>query len=440
MKRRTVLQLMLASPGMAYLGCSDDAPPDACDPMDGVQPGAAVVVRKGASQMNADEIERFQRAWELLVADGVMDQLAIGHGDADNQRHHGAQINGDYTAVVNPPNYAHRFLCWHRAYLLDLELAMRSALVADYAERGLDCAVADTVFVPYFDGSGYPDWLREWMPTGTATGILTTHTDSTISPDNGHESNGLALGDTYEVVLRSYEGNSPTCSTAPPSARLISEALAIESFVDMSTALENLPGLLLDTPDPTRAGVIRAAAEDIVDGAGQNAATYGSFQLIAGVIEAGAWPTQEPTDRFQVMPALTALDRGRAFDEYGIQNWTDDQYNQVLEAVNTYIQRSPHAVLHFFSAGESPDPAEVGLYGSSAYFQDAGADPHFYMLHAELDRYFATWVASNSDVPPLQGEDRLFRTWSGATEWTVDQLMDQDNLPFVYDQLWSPDE
>lgn len=439
MKRRTVLQVMLASPAMAMLGCGDDTPDTGlCDLPDGRQPGDAVVVRKGASQMTPDEIERFQRAWELLVESGVLAQLAVGHTDLDGQRHHGAQILGDYTAVITTPTHAQRFLCWHRAYVLDLEQAMRAALVADYLERGLDCTIADTVFVPYFDGSSYPDWLSEWMPNGTPTGIISIHLDDRITPGNGHESNGLAVGDEYEVVMRSFEGTCPTCPTAPPSARLIEEALAHESFSTFSTALENLPGLIDDTPDPALADYVRTVAEDIVDKEGQNAMVYGSFQAIADIIETGAWASPDPTDRFVVVTAQTALDRGRGFDEYGIQNFTDEQYEGVLNAVNAYIQRSPHAVLHFFSAGESQDPAQNGLYGSSAYFQDAGADPHFYMLHCELDRYFATWLASNADMPPLEGEDRLFKTWGGAREWTLDELMDPDAVPFAYDSLWTP--
>ena len=59
------------------------------------------------------------------------------------------------------------------------------------------------------------------------------------------------------------------------------------------------------------------------------------------------------------------------------------------------------------------------------------------MLHCELDRYFANWIASNPDKPPLEGEDRLFKTWGGAREWTVDELMDPDAMPFAYDELWT---
>lgn len=434
MKRRTVLKVISGS--VALIGCRPGEEAGECGDALGFVPGEAPVVRKGASQMRADEIERFTQAWQLLVENGELDQLAIGHADIDNQRHHGTQIRGDYTGFVNPDNYAHRFLCWHRAYVTDLEQAMRKALVADYAARGLDCALADTVFVPYLDGEGYPQWVRDWMPTGTPTGVFVQHIDPTIDPDNGHESNGLELGDTYEVVVRAYHGQSHTCSTVPPSARVIQECLAHESFVDMSVALESTPGLIHDVPDPDLANTVRMVADTIVDKDGQNAMVFMSFLFIADIIETGGWP--DPEQKVFVMPAITALDRGRAFDEYGIQGWSDEQFFGVLEAVNAYVQRSPHAILHFYSAGESTEAGVRGLYGSSAYFQDAGADPHFYMLHCELDRYFETWLQSNSDTPPLEGEDRLFKTWPGAREWTVEQLMDASALPFVYDELWSP--
>ncbi len=430
MKRRRVLQLMSSAPMMG-LGCNGDST-ESC-----VEPGRAVVVRKGASQMTPEEIERFKDAWALLVANGELEKLALGHADLAGQRHHGAQIRADYSALILPQNYAHRFLCWHRAYVLDLEQAMRAALVADYAARGLDCSVADSVFVPYFDGPAYPDWFREWMPTGTPTGVRVVHTDETIDPQSGHESNGLEIGDTYEAVMRAYEGLSRTCPTAPPSARMIAEAIAHDSFVDMSSALEFVPGLISDTADPAGAQVIRDASEAIVDKEGANAMVYGSFQSIADVVEFGGWVTTDPQEKFGVIPALTALDRGRAYDEYGIQDLSDEQYDAALLVINAHIQRSPHAVLHFFSAGESRDENERGLYGSSAYFQDAGADPHFYMLHCELDRYFATWLETHSEQPPLEGDDRLFQTWEGATEWTLDELMDPSVLPFAYDRMWS---
>lgn len=388
--------------------------------------------------MTADEIERFQRAWEFLVESGVLSKLAVGHADIDRQRHHSAQILGDYTGVIQPQSYADRFLCWHRAYVMDLELAMRAALVADHRARGLDCAAADQVFVPYFDGSSYPDWLREWMPNGTRTGIVTRHADERITLDSGHESNGLAISDSYEVVARSFEGVSQTCPSAPPSARLISEALARDRFRDFSTAIDTLPGLINDTPSPSLAATVRSAAEDIVDKDGLHQDVYDSFQTAANVIENGGWLSDSPAERFGVMAAFGALDRGPGFSDRGIQNWTETQYGEVSSAVNAYLQRAPHGVLHFYTAGESREANEKGLYGNSAYFQEAGADPHFYMLHCELDRYFATWIANHTDRPPLEGDDRIFKTWEDADEWTVDELMDPDSLPFAYDELWSP--
>ncbi|MEM7158520.1 MAG: tyrosinase family protein [Myxococcota bacterium] len=430
MKRRRVLQLISCAP-IAGLSCNGD-PSDSC-----VEPGQAVVVRKGASQMTLDEIERFKQAWGLLVLNGELEQLAMGHADLDGQRHHGTQIRADYTAIVNPDNYAWRFLCWHRAYVLDLEQAMRAALVADYAARGLDCREADSVFVPYFDGAQYPDWLREWMPTGTPTGVSVPHIDETIDPDSGHESNGLAIGETYQAVMRAYEGQSWTCPTAPPSPRMIAAAIAHDGFDAMSRALESIPGLITEGPDPAGAAMVREGAEEVVDKEGANAMVYGSFLSIADIVEAGGWVTTDPMEVFGILPALTAIDRGRAYDEYGIQAWTEERFLAVVAVINAHIQRSPHAVLHFFSAGESREPGVRGLYGSSAYFQDAGADPHFYMLHCELDRYFATWLQTHSDQPPLEGEDRLFKTWGGATEWTLDELMDPASVPFAYDELWS---
>lgn len=443
MKRRTALRL-ISGASVAGLGCGNNSTgaPPSTDPCDGetsgeFPAGRASVVRKGASAMTPEEIERFKEAWALLVANGDLGKIAIGHSDLAAQRHHGVQIRADYTAQVNPPSYADRFLCWHRAYVLDLEQAMRAALVADYQARGLDCAVADRVFVPYLDGTEYPQWVRDWIPTGTKTGILVRHADDRITAGVGHESDGLALGELYEVIVRAYEGTAPTCPTLPPSSRLITEALAPDSFTEMSNKLEFMVGVINDTPDPALANVVRAAAEDIVDKEGQNSVTYESFQGIANVIEAGGWLTTAPDEKFGVVQGLTALDRGRGFTEYGIENWTDSQYDQVLGAVNAYIQRSPHGVLHFFSAGESKREGETGLYGSAAYVSDAGADPHFYMLHCELDRYFATWLASHTDMPQLTGDDRLFKTWDDGTEWTLEELMSPEAMPFEYDALWS---
>lgn len=40
-------------------------------------------------------------------------------------------------------------------------------------------------------------------------------------------------------------------------------------------------------------------------------------------------------------------------------------------------------------------------------------------------------------MPQLDGDDRLFQAWANARVWTVDELMDNQALPFEYDQLWS---
>lgn len=34
----------------------------------------------------------------------------------------------------------------------------------------------------------------------------------------------------------------------------------------------------------------------------------------------------------------------------------------------------------------------------------------------------STGLQTHTDQPPLEGEDRLFETWEGATEWTLDPL------------------
>jgi hypothetical protein len=79
------------------------------------------------------------------------------------------------------------------------------------------------------------------------------------------------------------------------------------------------------------------------------------------------------------------------------------------------------------------------------YFNELTVDPVFWMIHGEIDRYWYTWEKSNTDKPPLTGDDAVFNPllasegawYGGGKTYMLDELTAHDSLPYTYDALFT---
>jgi Common central domain of tyrosinase len=103
----------------------------------------------------------------------------------------------------------------------------------------------------------------------------------------------------------------------------------------------------------------------------------------------------------------------------------------------------PHITLHFWAGGLNPRNPNVR--GTVTYFNELAVDPVFWMLHGELDRIWYTWETTHTDVPQLEGADRVFqplrreegRWYGGGRTYTIDQLVDHQAMAYTYDRLYT---
>jgi tyrosinase len=103
------------------------------------------ITRKNAFTITTAEQDAFKNAVTAMVNDGTFGKFADIHKDMSHHMH---------TMVGDPQRVGTwRFLSWHRAYLIEMEQALR-------AKNG-------AVFIPYWkwEDGGVPSWLGSFKPT-----------------------------------------------------------------------------------------------------------------------------------------------------------------------------------------------------------------------------------------------------------------------------------
>jgi hypothetical protein len=117
----------------------------------------------------------------------------------------------------------------------------------------------------------------------------------------------------------------------------------------------------------------------------------------------------------------------------------DRELIAAVEAVFAVFRFPPHLVLHFWAGGLDPDNPDVR--GTVTYFNELTVDPVFWMLHAELDRYWYTWEQTHAGGPALQGADAVFQPltrreaarYRGGRAYQLAELVGPAHLPYRYD-------
>lgn len=423
--RRAFVRGMIAAASAAWLGlslgCGADTSGDAGD----ASPGAQAIVRKSASAMTSEEIDRFKRAYEYAVANGFFDVFNDEHYDHHRHRHHGAdlQATSPMTIMVMDETSGYRLLPWHRAFLLEAEQMLRAALRQRDQEEGMDPSEADLLFIPYWDAAhdqDLPHWVHGFEPKG-GTAIVPP------GLPEGHAGYGKAVGERYDIVFGRWPGKNLVFDTlqAPEDVERI---LAERTFADFYDALDVTPELRIENYPKARAALDvlevklpeSAAVQTLVDAFGgppsssqQGAETTNALFEIGWI---GAVEAQKAAPDTELVGAVK--------DVYGLFNFM------------------PHVRMHLWAGGL--DPANADVRGTVTYFNELTVDPVFWMLHGELDRTWYTWEKTHADEPPLEGDDRSFNPltasegawYGGGKTYTLDDLTAHDALPYAYDVLF----
>lgn len=365
-------------------------------------PGAGTAtrtVRKSAASMTAPEVELFKRAFTLLVENGTLDLFVAEHNDHERHRMH--EASPDVRALIPhfmPYPGGQRFLPWHRAFLLEMEKAMRAAVREVDGEEA-----ASRVFLPYWDAThedGMPAWVADFLPRGI-------HAAAPEGLPEGHPGYGT---ERYEVVVSRWPG-SILLAPSLPRPEHVGTLLQRPDYTRFTRSLEWAPGLVrtptapeaaeleravprLRLPDPERATLLRA-------------------------LRGGAEGEEE--ERMLLRALFRLADQGDGSAE--------------AAEVSRFFLVGPHSAIHLWAGGKSPDHPRVR--GTATYFHETVADPVFWLLHADVDRVWATWQTRHAGTPDLQGEDALFQPRGGGQTWTLEELLAFRSLPYQYDRLYT---
>lgn len=401
----------VAALAAAGAGCTDD-------------PSPPRVVRKSASALDAEEVDRFRRAFEHAAAAGYLDDFNDEHHDHHRNRNHGAdvQATSPMTVVQNDRTWGYRLLPWHRAFILEAEAMLRAALRERDLAEGRDPSEADLLSIPYWDATHdrqLPAWLDDLHVTG-ATAI--------VPPDlpPGHAGYGKPVGSRYDIVLARWPGQNQAFDELP-TADDIHRILGNPEFTGFYDALDATPELVL-----TRYAAARAA----LDALDRMLPDEPAVDTLIAALSQPPTSTPDAQSSVQTTNALFALGHREAVEARKPE--PDAALIQAVEDVYSLLKLPPHLRLHLWAGGL--DPVNASVRGTVTYFNELCADPVFWMLHAELDRIWYSWERVHTGAPPLEGDLAVFAPltadegarYGGGKERGLAELVDHDRLPYEY--------
>ena len=390
-------------------------------------PERPTVVRKSASEMSRAEIVRFRRAFSYAVRKGYLDVFSAEHFDRMRNRHHGVDVLSVAPPAVLPgeaPSWGQRLLPWHRAFLIEAEKMLRAALRERNRAEGRDPREAQRLFIPYWDAANdqrLPFWVRRFKPRG----------GTAIVPDGvprGHAAFGKPVGSRYRVRFGRWPGGNLVFDRLPRPDQ-ISRVLAQADFNGFLNALD----------------VVSEIVQPAIPAAKQGLATLqrkvpGNADLQTVI---AATDPAYPKDAASQLAAFNALlGVGSLATTEAARDNPDLELIGAVKAVYAVFRFPPHVVLHFWAGGLHPDNPDVR--GTVSYFNELAVDPAFWMLHAELDRYWYTWARSHDGVPSLQGGDAVFQPltrregawYGGGRSYQLGDLVRTRDLPYRYDAVF----
>jgi hypothetical protein len=364
------------------------------------------VARKSAAKMTSREIDLFKRGFDLLIKKRVMDELILAHSDMTQEQHEVAPNVLLLTFHLMPYPGGERFLAWHRAFLLEFELALRRAIYEEYGSGPLN-----EVYVPYWDAShmtDMPDWLKDYKPAG-----MRARSVEGLPP--GHPGFGVPV---YEVQIARYPG-SYAIAPKLPAAEHVRALLALSDYTAFTRRLEWAP-TIGRTASASELAQLRVMAGRVTDPAV-------NYNLLADVLAAGRLTVDQETVVFHALLRLESA----LMDASYIPGVNLQAVRELLNYAMQFYLLGPHTGIHTWVAGHNNL-----VKGTALYFHETAADPAFWMLHAEVDRIWNTWQTRWPGRPNLQGQDALFKPWANGRTWTLNQLLDTQSLPYRYDQLY----
>jgi hypothetical protein len=394
-----------------------------------VTAGAAqrpTVVRKSASDMTPAEISRFRRAFSYAVRKGYFDDFSAEHFNRMRNRQHGSDVLAGAppaAAAGDSPAWGLRLLPWHRSFVLEAERMLRAALRERDRAEGRDPREARRLFVPYWNASGdqrLPLWVRTFKPRG----------GTAIVPEDiprGHAAFGKPVGSRYRVRFARWPGGNILFDRLPPQDQ-ISRMLARTDFNGFLQALDVVPEVVQAALPGAKVG-LQTLTRKVPDNP--------DLQRVIAATDPN-YP-KDPASQLAAFNSLMAV--GYLATSEAVRDRPDRELIAAVEAVFAAFRFPPHLTLHFWAGGLNPDNPDVR--GTVTYFNELTVDPAFWMLHAELDRYWYTWQQSHAGGPALQGADAVFQPltrregarYGGGRSYQLAELNGLSGLTYRYDAV-----
>ena len=356
------------------------------------------VERKSASKMTPDEIDRFQRAYSYAVAEGYFDAFNDAHFDHHRNRNHGFELTAQAPPTVlvgETPAWGYRLLPWHRAFILEAEEMLRSALRERNRKEGRDPGEADGLFMPYWDvayDQAVPAWLQAFRPQGGT---------AMVPPDlpKGHPLYGKPVGSRYDIRFGRWPGNNPAFDRLPQPAQ-VAGILAHDDFPDFYRAVEGEPAIV-ESAVP--------AARQALERLDRRFPDNPDIKTIVETVnrspeEIKAAAAQDPDATVKLLDAAFGV--GYLATVEAAKPHPDQDLINLVHTAGAAVISPPHVILHLWAAGI--DPTNPTVRGTVSNFNELTVDPLFWMIHTEIDRWWFTWEQSHTGQPPLTGEDSQF--------------------------------
>ena len=392
----------------------------------------AQVVRKSASAMTADEIDRFKRAFSYAVSKGYFDVFSDEHFNHQRNRQHGVELTSTspITAMAGDSiAWEYRLLPWHRSFILEAEQMLRAALRQRDHEEGRGETEADSLFIPYWDASheALPDWLLKFQPKG----------GTAIVPEGvpkGHPAYGLPVGSRYNIVFGRWPGTNIVFDKAPQPAQ-IAGILAHDDYAGFTEAID------------TDATIVQSALPAAQQGLDTLARKYPDNTDVKTLQTAATSPPPPADDIDAQIKLINAIfGVGYLATSQTVSPHPDQETISAVKAVFAAFIPGPHGVLHLYAGGLKPTgPGAGDVRGTLSYFNELAVDPAFWMLHTELDRWWYTWEQTHTGLPQLTGDDAQFQPltsqegawYGGGRTYSLTQLASTRDLPYRYAKLYS---
>ena len=384
------------------------------------------VVRKNAADMTPREIDRFKRAFSYAVRKGYFDAFSAEHHDQMRNNQHGADILAGAppaAALGATPASGRRLLPWHRSFIIEGEQMLRAALRKRDRAEGRDPREAERVFMPYWNAASeqrLPRWVREFKPRGGTAPV----------PEGipeGHAASGKPIGSSYDVDFGRWPATNLVFQKLPTAGQ-VARILAQPDFGSFLNGLDVVPEIVPAALPAGKAGLDTLKRKIPGDP---------NLRLVLAAMDP-SYP-KEPQPQLDAFNALMAV--GHLANREAAKPAPDRELIEAIKAVIGVFRFPPHVVMHMYAGGL--DPQNPDVRGTVTYFNELTVDPVFWMLHGELDRWWASWERSNTGAPSLTGADAAFQPltrregawYGGGRRYDLADLTGQDaELPHRYDR------